>query len=156
MGGDPPQSFNRRRSCRLVAGRRRAGVGGDRRRGSRLSGGGRTGAGDAAVRQRRLAGADGEIEGNDRPEGQGVVPALAPCAHRPRPRPRNGGAASPHRQGSRASKAGRSDRVAFGTGYSDRKSVVSGKSVSVRVDLGGRRSIKKKTEAHHSIFRTVG
>src|SRR3546814_14229238 len=26
----------------------------------------------------------------------------------------------------------------------DRKSVVSGKSVSVRVDLGGRRSIKKK------------
>src|SRR3546814_13519375 len=27
----------------------------------------------------------------------------------------------------------------------DRKSVVSGKSVSVRVDLGGRRSIKKKS-----------
>src|SRR3546814_12308580 len=29
-------------------------------------------------------------------------------------------------------------------GAADRKSVVSGKSVSVRVDLGGRRSIKKK------------
>src|SRR3546814_20043814 len=29
----------------------------------------------------------------------------------------------------------------------DRKSVVSGKSVSVRVDLGGRRSIKKKTQS---------
>src|SRR3546814_11516600 len=29
-------------------------------------------------------------------------------------------------------------------GLRDRKSVVSGKSVSVRVDLGGRRSIKKK------------
>src|SRR3546814_19717886 len=29
-------------------------------------------------------------------------------------------------------------------GRGDRKSVVSGKSVSVRVDLGGRRSIKKK------------
>src|SRR3546814_12109655 len=28
--------------------------------------------------------------------------------------------------------------------YADRKSVVSGKSVSVRVDLGGRRSIKKQ------------
>src|SRR3546814_17755833 len=28
----------------------------------------------------------------------------------------------------------------------DRKSVVSGKSVSVRVDLGGRRIIKKKTK----------
>src|SRR3546814_18779136 len=37
------------------------------------------------------------------------------------------------------------DRVlsAFG-GSIDRKSVVSGKSVSVRVDLGGRRLIKKK------------
>src|SRR3546814_15055114 len=33
------------------------------------------------------------------------------------------------------------DRIAAG---GDRKSVVSGKSVSVRVDLGGRRSIKKK------------
>src|SRR3546814_19318870 len=30
----------------------------------------------------------------------------------------------------------------------DRKSVVLGKSVSVRVDLGGRRVIKKKTKTH--------
>src|SRR3546814_15837110 len=30
----------------------------------------------------------------------------------------------------------------------DRKSVVSGKSVSVRVDLGGRRSIKKKAQTN--------
>src|SRR3546814_17756062 len=30
----------------------------------------------------------------------------------------------------------------------DRKSVVSGKSVSVRVDLGGRRIIKKKKKQH--------
>src|SRR3546814_18830265 len=30
----------------------------------------------------------------------------------------------------------------------DRKSVVSGKSVSVRVDLGGRRIITKKTDLH--------
>src|SRR3546814_11339093 len=30
--------------------------------------------------------------------------------------------------------------------YSDRKSVVEGKSVSVRVDLGGRRIIKKKNK----------
>src|SRR3546814_17982405 len=30
----------------------------------------------------------------------------------------------------------------------DRKSVVSGKSVSVRVDLGGRRIIKKKQKTH--------
>src|SRR3546814_13723132 len=32
----------------------------------------------------------------------------------------------------------------------DRKSVVQGKSVSVRVDLGGRRIIKKKIEKHNS------
>src|SRR3546814_10309839 len=32
----------------------------------------------------------------------------------------------------------------------DRKSVVSGKSVSVRVDLGGRRIIKKKNNEHTS------
>src|SRR3546814_15197386 len=32
-------------------------------------------------------------------------------------------------------------------GPQDRKSVVEGKSVSVRVDLGGRRSIKKKKKA---------
>src|SRR3546814_17511620 len=36
------------------------------------------------------------------------------------------------------------------TGYlGDRKSVVSGKSVSVRVDLGGRRGIKKKKKEDH-------
>src|SRR3546814_18348839 len=33
----------------------------------------------------------------------------------------------------------------------DRKSVVSGKSVSVRVDLGGRRIIKKKTQKANEI-----
>src|SRR3546814_13659932 len=35
--------------------------------------------------------------------------------------------------------------LAGGLGKVDRKSVVEGKSVSVRVDSGGRRSIKKKT-----------
>src|SRR3546814_14839932 len=33
-----------------------------------------------------------------------------------------------------------------------RKSVVEGKSVSVRVDLGGRRIIKKKVSTQHSYF----
>src|SRR3546814_15060278 len=46
--------------------------------------------------------------------------------------------------------SGRSlDRDLNGPGFDrqeDRKSVVSGKSVSVRVDLGGRRIIKKKTQ----------
>src|SRR3546814_19622806 len=35
----------------------------------------------------------------------------------------------------------------------DRKSVVSGKSVSVRVDLGGRRLIKKKSNTHQHYYR---
>src|SRR3546814_19432253 len=34
----------------------------------------------------------------------------------------------------------------------DRKSVVSGKSVSVRVDLGGRSCIKKKNTKHKSTY----
>src|SRR3546814_1433372 len=37
---------------------------------------------------------------------------------------------------------------------SDRKSVVEGKSVSVRVDLGGRRIIKKKKQHEFSIHRS--
>src|SRR3546814_9711086 len=37
------------------------------------------------------------------------------------------------------------DGIAGEQQYIDRKSVVKGKSVSVRVDLGGRRLIKKKT-----------
>src|SRR3546814_15672084 len=39
--------------------------------------------------------------------------------------------------------------VADGTVVLDRKSVVEGKSVSVRVDLGGRRIIKTKTLTHN-------
>src|SRR3546814_12448454 len=42
-----------------------------------------------------------------------------------------------------AEQSGADDQAENRTG--DRKSVVSGKSVSVRVDLGGSRSIKKKT-----------
>src|SRR3546814_9353412 len=37
--------------------------------------------------------------------------------------------------------------------HGDRKSVVSGTSVSVRVDLGGRRIIKKKNESEKTYFR---
>src|SRR3546814_14879354 len=37
----------------------------------------------------------------------------------------------------------------------DRKSVVSGKSVSVRVDLGGRRIIKKKTNTYTYFYRPL-
>src|SRR3546814_11355849 len=38
----------------------------------------------------------------------------------------------------------------YGQGMEDRKSVVLGKSVSVRVDLGGRRIINKKKPLSHS------
>src|SRR3546814_17136146 len=42
-------------------------------------------------------------------------------------------------------------------GRRDRKSVVSGKSVSERVDLGGRRIIKKKiNEAKHKLTSNLG
>src|SRR3546814_19749412 len=41
------------------------------------------------------------------------------------------------------------------TGKGDRKSVVSGKSVSVRVDLGGRRIIQKNTHYITSASRTI-
>src|SRR3546814_11184812 len=41
---------------------------------------------------------------------------------------------------------GRRRREASGAPHLDRKSVVEGKSVSVRVDLGGRRIIKKKKQ----------
>src|SRR3546814_12379960 len=39
-------------------------------------------------------------------------------------------------------------RSLWGTVKEDRKSVVAGRSGSVRVDLGGRRSIKKKKKQH--------
>src|SRR3546814_11755019 len=41
-----------------------------------------------------------------------------------------------------------------GVGRGDRKSVVEGKSVSVRVDLGGRRLIKKKTTNNNNTTST--
>src|SRR3546814_13889890 len=37
------------------------------------------------------------------------------------------------------------------SGIADRQSVVEGKSVSVRVDLGGRRIIKKKTRKNQTL-----
>src|SRR3546814_10937129 len=49
------------------------------------------------------------------------------------------------RPGRRARRAGRRRPRAC---RADRKSVVKGKSVSVRVDLGGRRIIKKKNTKH--------
>src|SRR3546814_13587027 len=48
----------------------------------------------------------------------------------------------------RNSKPARAPRAIWPGGAEDRKSVVSGKSVAVRVDLGGSRIMKKKTETH--------
>src|SRR3546814_20112089 len=45
--------------------------------------------------------------------------------------------------------------AARGSRGQDRKSVVSGKSVSVRVDLGGRRSFKKKIKREQQKMSTV-
>src|SRR3546814_11290633 len=60
-------------------------------------------------------------------------------AHRPR-----AGAPSPRRPVRR--HPGRALAEVDAAVRADRKSVVSGKSVSVRVDLGGRRIIKQKTK----------
>src|SRR3546814_17760924 len=58
-----------------------------------------------------------------------------------------GGAAGLGRAAGRCRGRGRSGGGALGGGLHppDRKSVAEGKSVSVRVDIGGRRSIKKQT-----------
>src|SRR3546814_17808366 len=65
------------------------------------------------------------------------------CGYRVRP-----DAARARGPGSGASGTARSEFAdgAGGRGALDRKSVVSGKSVSVRVDLGGRRIINKKSK----------
>src|SRR3546814_17158783 len=57
-------------------------------------------------------------------------------------------AAKPHSYGESFSADGRlgPSRLPITIRAIDRKSVVEGKRVSVRVDLGGRRSIKQKTE----------
>src|SRR3546814_15130134 len=80
----------------------------------------------------------------------GVQTVLFRSRRRARPR-RPGAGAGQHRPqrpagpgGGRGGGRGAAVRR-FGAGaLRDRKSVVSGKCVSVRVDLGGRRSIKKK------------
>src|SRR3546814_21044068 len=46
-------------------------------------------------------------------------------------------------------------RLGLGATALDRKSVVSGKSVSVRVDLGGRRIIKKKKKDRTNVQKRV-
>src|SRR3546814_12984888 len=58
---------------------------------------------------------------------------------------RRGRAHRPHRQGPRARRrlAGTRTTAAGGRRREDRKSLVQGTSVSVRVDLGGRRLINK-------------
>src|SRR3546814_19435382 len=71
----------------------------------------------------------------------------AACAFQARQRPpvaRRGKRRRPRRQAP-AAKPG----VKPGGEHLDRKSVVEGKSVSVRVDLGGRRIIKK-TKSYHN------
>src|SRR3546814_11935594 len=79
------------------------------------------------------------------------VPAAPPVARQQHERDgrhdRDGAGARPHGGGDAAGAEPRVQRVraeSGGLSAGDRKSVVWGKSVSVRVDLGGRRLIKKK------------
>src|SRR3546814_20787845 len=57
--------------------------------------------------------------------------------------------------GCHATEADAREQPAAPYAEEDRKSVVEGKSVSVRVDLGGRRSIKKKNNKTWKTTRTV-
>src|SRR3546814_11633086 len=57
-----------------------------------------------------------------------------------------------HLTGQRREDQARRDCVATDIVTADRKSVVEGKSVSVRVVLGGRRIIKKKIYIRHLMF----
>src|SRR3546814_15518326 len=68
---------------------------------------------------------------------------LIPCWADEQPR----GATAIRRISQRRSYRRDVEHLVFAT---DRKSVVSGKSVSVRVDLGGRRIIKKNKRKHES------
>src|SRR3546814_19906906 len=80
-----------------------------------------------------------------------------PPQHRVFPRPSRGSAEgrgtvprrNRDRRGMRRSAGGRGQGRSAKPTPTDRKSVVSGKSVSVRVDLGGRRIIKKKKHNKH-------
>src|SRR3546814_17821440 len=83
----------------------------------------------------------------------GVQTCALPISHR---RHRHHPVATPGRQdaASRRRRAGflqKEPHALYRAGTADRKSVVSGKSVSVRVDLGGRRIIKKKNIRENSL-----
>src|SRR3546814_19232732 len=69
-------------------------------------------------------------------------------SRRPCPPPDGGSAAAAAERAQRADP--RRDRVGRLSRSGDRKSVVQGKSVSVRVDLGGRRILKKKNKRKSS------
>src|SRR3546814_18698409 len=88
-------------------------------------------------------------------DGCASDPSSAPSSTRPTsparrrpsgagPSPCSASAASPPRSAPTASSARLGKRFAVGRYRADRKSAVKGTSVSVRVDLGGRRYIKKK------------
>src|SRR3546814_17982843 len=75
--------------------------------------------------------------------GRGAYRGVRAEGHRQGAR---GGSVSRRRRLGRVRGRGSARKEARG-GSTDRKSVVSGKSVSVRVDLGGRRSITKKKQS---------
>src|SRR3546814_12987313 len=85
-------------------------------------------------------------------EGQAVRPAgdgRGHCGARLERRQRRHGGGELRRLYRHCGEAGWTSAVAGEGGGADRKRVVEGKSVSVRVDLGGRRIIKKKNQETH-------
>src|SRR3546814_16820689 len=72
------------------------------------------------------------------------APGAVPC------RSRDGGALAAEWVQTTTVRSGPWERVGKGSRCGDRKSGVEGKSVSVRVDLGGRRIMQKKTMRYNT------
>src|SRR3546814_12317602 len=84
-----------------------------------------------------------DLPGAARPAPGAGTPRGGRSIRPPRMHARHRRGEFPARAGRRARRRGRGD-ARVDLARADRKSVVEGKSVSVRVDLGGRRIIKKK------------
>src|SRR3546814_17503038 len=81
--------------------------------------------------------------------GAGALQRLEPCVHRGAEDVGVGGVIDPAAARRRLAAVVAAAVVDL---LADRTSVVSGKSVSVRVDLGGRRIIKKKKKKHNTTY----
>src|SRR3546814_14663229 len=93
----------------------------------------------------RISDWSSDVCSSDLPRSTAFRSTVSTCSHPPYPRP-----PCPHPPGNEERQARRPRTPDASRPRGDRKSVVSGQSVSVRVDPGGRRIIKKKTTKKHN------